>query len=288
MAGGIIVDPHPTKHRRYRSDELEAIEKREGGGPIALLREAVAEGGLAGVKPKDLVKATSLSQPELDEAIREEVDAGSLRVTGNGRSLSGDAWRLAKRAVLEEGNRFRERHPLRWGMAREDARAVVGQNVSPNVLGELLDELVAAGDVRVNGDRIRVGVGDVVFEGPAAVERDRVESAYRSAGLSAPDLKDVLAAASSARLAEEVVGSLVDQGDLVKITDQIYYHRDAWDAAHAALRELEARDGSITVGAFRDHLQISRKYAVPVLEMFDVKRVTRRDGDTRRLLPASQ
>jgi selenocysteine-specific elongation factor len=173
-------------------------------------------------------------------------------------------------------------------MAREDARAVVGQNVSPNVLGELLDELVAAGDVRVNGDRIRVGDGDVVFEGPAAVERDRVESAYRSAGLSAPDLKDVLAAASSARLAEEVVGSLVDQGDLVKITDQIYYHRDAWDAAHAALRELEARDGSITVGAFRDHVQISMMYAVPVLEMFDVKRVTRRDGDTRRLLPASQ
>ena len=286
MAGGTIVDPHPTKHRRYRPDELEAIEKREGGGSIALLREAATEGGLAGVKPKDLVKATSLSAAELDEAIAEEAAAGNLRVTANGRVLSGDVWRLAKRSVVEEGTRFRERHPLRWGMSREDARMAVGQNVTPPVLGELLDELVAEGAVRVNGDRIRVGDDEVVFEGAAASERARVIDVYRTAGLSAPDLKDVLAAAPSARLAEEVVASLVDQGELVKITDQIYYHVGAWNTAHAALKELEARDGSITVGAFRDHLQISRKYAVPVLEMFDARRITRREGDARRLLPS--
>jgi len=286
MAGGTIVDPHPTKHRRYRPAELEAIEKREGGGSIALLREAATEGGLAGVKPKDLVKATSLSAAELDEAIAEEAAAGNLRLTANGRVLSGDVWRLAKRSVVEEGTRFRERHPLRWGMSREDARMAVGQNVTPPVLGELLDELVAEGAVRVNGDRIRVGDDEVVFEGAAAAERARVIDVYRTAGLSAPDLKDVLAAAPSARLAEEVVASLVDQGELVKITDQIYYHVGAWSTAHAALKELEARDGSITVGAFRDHLQISRKYAVPVLEMFDARRITRREGDARRLLPS--
>jgi selenocysteine-specific elongation factor len=38
------------------------------------------------------------------------------------------------------------------------------------------------------------------------------------------------------------------------------------------------------VGEVRDRLGISRKYAVPLLESMDARRITRRDGDVRALL----
>jgi len=283
MAGGTIVDAHPEKHRRFRPDEVDAIARREGGGPIALLLEAVAEKKLAGVKPKDLVGATSLSREEVDRAVEEEISSGNLRRTGGGRIVSEDVWRVASRGVLEEGRRFRERHPLRWGIPREELRAVVGPEASPTVLGELLEELAARGEIGLAGDKVRVGGGEVVFEGKALAERGRIERAYRDAACSPPDLAEVLAAGDRA-LGEEVVAALVDLGELRKITEEIYYHREAWERAHAALLAIHARDGGIAIGAFRDELGISRKYAVPLLETFDALKVTRRTGDVRALL----
>jgi len=282
MAGGTIIDAHPAKHRRYREDELEQVVRREGGGPLAILLETVSHAGLVGVKPKDLVEATSMSKEELDGAIRAEVEAGNLRLASNGRVLSGDAWRIARRGVLEEGKRFRERHPLRWGPTREELRLSVGEGASTQTFGQLLEELAAEGEVRLSEEKVRVGEGDVVFDGAAARERDRLDALYREAGCSPPERADALADGPS-DLAAEVMAALVDQGVLEKATPEMLFHRDAIAQAVAAMRDITERDGNVTVGAFRDALGISRKYAVPLLEYFDVKRVTRRDGDVRVL-----
>ena len=51
--------------------------------------------------------------------------------------------------------------------------------------------------------------------------------------------------------------------------------------AREILRE-EAGSG-ITVSAFRERLGTSRKYALPLLEWFDQRGVTRRQGDLRIL-----
>jgi selenocysteine-specific elongation factor len=280
MAGGTIVDPHPAKHRPGRAEDLEAVARREGGGPVALLLEKTGAAGTAGVKPSDLAAATSLPLAEVQALVKREQDAGTVRVTSGGRVVSADAWRVALRAIVDRAERFRERHPLRWGPTREELRAAVTKDASPAVFGELLDELAAAGELALSGDKVRAGGGDVVFDGEAARERDRVAAAYRAAGCQPPELKEVL---QGGRLAEEVAYALVDQGELLRVTPELFFHRDAMEAAKQALRDIHARDGSITVGAFRDVLGISRKYAVPLLEHFDALRVTRRDGDIRRL-----
>ena len=49
--------------------------------------------------------------------------------------------------------------------------------------------------------------------------------------------------------------------------------------AEAIVRDAEA-DG-ITVSAFRERLRTSRKYALPLLEHFDQRGITRRNGDLR-------
>jgi selenocysteine-specific elongation factor len=285
MAGGTVVDPHPGKHRRYRPDEMEALAKREGGGAVAMLLEAVAAAGLGGVKMTALGAATSMAADELREVVDGEVGAGTLRRTAGGRVVSADVWRLARRGALEAGARFQERHPLRWGCSRDDLRQAVGGDASPAVMSELLDELVRDGEIDVRGDRVRVGGGEVVFDGRAKVERERLEAVYAGAGLSPPDRKEVLAGAKDGTLAADVIEALLEQGVLEKLTEEILVHRDAWRGALEAVREIAGRDGSVTVGTFRDRLGISRKFAVPLLETMDAKRITRRDGDVRALLP---
>jgi selenocysteine-specific elongation factor len=82
-----------------------------------------------------------------------------------------------------------------------------------------------------------------------------------------------------------VLAALLEQGVLEKLTEEILVHRDAWERSLAEVREIHSTAGTITVGAVRDRLGISRKFAVPLLETMDAKRITRRDGDERTLLP---
>jgi len=280
MAGGMIVDPHPKKHRRFRDDELGAIERREGGGPLALLLETVSASGMAGVKTRDLVESTSLARDEVNASVAAETENGILRLSGNGRIFSADSWRVARRTILEEGARYAEHWPLRWGPTREELRSLIGQGATSVVVGELVEELAAEGTLRLSGERVRSAEGDVIFSGPAAAERDRIVATYRDSGLTPPFLAAVAGAGANG-LTEEVVSALVDSGELKKITQEILVHCEAFEKALAALRSIQDRDGNVTVGAFRDDLGISRKFAVPLLEHFDALRVTRRDGDVR-------
>lgn len=284
MAGGIVIDPHPAKHRRHRPEELAALRSREEGGPVAILLESAAHAALRGVKTQELVEATSMTREEVERAIADEIESGTLRRSENGRVFSADVWRVAGRTILEEGRRYQEHRPLRWGPTREELRARIGSEASAVVVGELLTELASAGEVALRGERVRVGGGEISFEGKAAIERDRITRIFREAGCSPPDLKETIAASTEPALAAEVAAALHDAEELVKVTPEMSVHMDALAALRKALARIAARDGVITVASLRDEIGISRKYSVPLLEYLDTKRVTRRDGDVRVLL----
>ncbi len=62
------------------------------------------------------------------------------------------------------------------------------------------------------------------------------------------------------------------------MSDDLVYLPDTLEAIEASVRGMG--DG-FTVAEFRDRLEISRKYAVPLLEWLDRRGVTRREGDRR-------
>ncbi len=286
MAGGTIIDAHPKKHGRHRSDEVDALKSREEGGAGAIFLETVAESGLAGVKPEALVAATSMSREDVDRMIAQEIDAGTLRRADSGKLISSDAWAVARRSILEEAHRCRERHPLRWGITREELRAALGKSASAAIVGELLGELATEGHVALRGEKVRFGGGEISFEGKAAAEHARLTRIYQEAALAPPGTSDVLGGPKERALAMEVIAALIDSEVLVRILPEMLVHRDAMERLREALRKIARRDGSITLATLRDETGMSRKYSVPLLEYLDGRRITRREGDARVLLEA--
>jgi len=71
---------------------------------------------------------------------------------------------------------------------------------------------------------------------------------------------------------------------LVKLGDDLVFHRDALEALRAKLREIKAVSPRLDVAKFKDLTGVSRKYAIPLLEWLDRERVTRRVGDSREIL----
>ena len=82
---------------------------------------------------------------------------------------------------------------------------------------------------------------------------------------------------------EEIRSYLEDAGMIVAVDEDLYFHRDALQAAKALIREYLEHNGSITVGQARDLLGSSRKFVIPLLEYFDAEGFTLRKGNERIL-----
>ena len=90
------------------------------------------------------------------------------------------------------------------------------------------------------------------------------------------------------RRAERLLQLLLREQVLVKVTEDLVFHRDALARLRQLLAGYRANSGErISVPAFKELAGISRKYAIPLLEYLDRERVTRRVGDERVILPAS-
>jgi selenocysteine-specific elongation factor len=81
----------------------------------------------------------------------------------------------------------------------------------------------------------------------------------------------------------EMVRALAQRGDLVKVSDEVAFSRDAYAAAIDVVKEIITAQGSVTVALLRDRMGASRRPVLALLEHLDAQRVTRRVGDARTL-----
>ena len=78
--------------------------------------------------------------------------------------------------------------------------------------------------------------------------------------------------------------SLVTGGELVMLTPQICWHKDTYTRVCDVVKAHFAEHETLILGELRDILGTSRKYAMAVLEYYDKNRITKKDGDVRRLV----
>ena len=82
---------------------------------------------------------------------------------------------------------------------------------------------------------------------------------------------------------DELVRALAQRGDLVRVSSDVAFTREGYEAAVAMVRDLVAVNGSVTVAQLRDRMGASRRIVLALLEQLDAQRVTRRVGDARVL-----
>ena len=110
-----------------------------------------------------------------------------------------------------------------------------------------------------------------------------LEAAFEKAGLTAPVVADVLAQSGvESGHARTLLQILLREGRLVRISDDLVLHQSALDRLLADLASIQGT--KLSIPEFKARSGISRKYAIPLLEYLDRRKVTRREGDARVVL----
>jgi len=96
-----------------------------------------------------------------------------------------------KLALTETVTEFHRRNPLVAGMSKEALREKL--DVGPEVFDLAVTRLVADKKLEVIGEFVRLPGHSVIMKDEEAESKKTIESAFASAGLKVPALKDVLA-----------------------------------------------------------------------------------------------
>jgi selenocysteine-specific elongation factor len=170
---------------------------------------------------------------------------------------------------------FHKANTLLPGIQKSELRGKIPLELFEHVLS-------TASELTQDGEIVRLKSHKVVLKQDEQQARAAIESAFETAGLSAPAVPDVLktSGVEPAR-ARTILQMLLKEDKLQRISDDLVVHV----AALAKLRsEIAARAGeTFTVTTFKDWTGISRKYAIPLLEYFDREHLTTREGDQRRI-----
>jgi len=168
-------------------------------------------------------------------------------------------------------------------MAREGLRAQVAREMPPEAFREFLHGLAAGGDVRLSGDRLAIAGHRVVLSPDDAIRAHGIEEAFCRAGLDPPPIEDVLRELGGVH-GPRLRDWLVEEGRLVRIRDGRLFHGAALEDLRRKLREFAHTSVTIDIGTFKELAGATRKNAIPLLEQFDEERLTRREGNVRRIL----
>jgi selenocysteine-specific elongation factor len=278
IGGGRIIDPNPPRHRRFRPEVMTALGELESG-ERAFLAQKLQE--LTCARVKELETASGMGR----ERVAGHLD--ELAATGQARRL-GDQWLAAatarhwERLLVEAVDGGHRNQPLLPGIPHATLKGVLPTKVAPKAFEELLAELVAAGILEQRDEHVaRPGfVPQPSMEQQRLLER--IVELYRKAGPLANNRNEMLGGlTASADAVEGCLAYLFSRGDLVRLSDEMLMHRDAYAAALVALRGHFADRPTLTLAEFRDRIGSARKQTQALLEHFDALKYTMRRGDER-------
>ena len=266
VAGGVVLDVDPPDRPRLAA--ARRLDGREHAARADLPPLLVSERGA--VLASDVAILTGTRPSGIDGAER----AG--------------AWWVARRVFDQVGGAldaelaaFHENHPLDEGLDLPAARAILvhglqvaGAPREVSLADALLSALSESGRVLREGSTVRLASHTASLAGREE-EASRLVRAVADAEPTPPTLQEL----TSAGFAPEVIDAATRAGMLVRVSGDLVMTPGL--VAHAEAVVRGSGSNGITVSAFREALGTSRKYALPLLEHLDQRKITLRRGDLR-------
>lgn len=178
---------------------------------------------------------------------------------------------------------FHKREPMRAGPGRSELSSGWGKGRAPKLVHFVLERLLKQGDLVADGEAVRLK-DHSVSAGDSAGQRDKILQIYTEAGLTPPNLKDVLAELGLAsKEAAPLLRLITEAAELIKVSEEIYYSASAMaDIRSRVVGWFESHD-DLDLAGLKEITGLSRKYLIALLEYFDRDKLTVRVGDKRIL-----
>jgi len=283
IAGGTILDPLPPRRGVRTAAGIARLQRLRQSEQDAVMT-AIEEAGLSGLPLPQLSGRMGMASNQRQVLVERLVQA-SLASDVGGTLVATSRLSAVKEAVVAAVTRYHAGHPLEDGMPREEVRERLFARAPLPVFEHVL-RVLTDGKRIIARDRIALAGHNVALTHDEARARDAMVETLRAAKLMPPD-PSMLATQIGVPLevVTRIATLLVRRSELVR-AGNLLFHESAMKQLKSEIQSLKQSGvtNTIDVASFKDRYNITRKYAIPLLEYLDRERVTKRVGDARKIL----
>ncbi len=290
MGGGVILDAHPDKHKRFSPSVIADLSLLKDGTSEQALRQHIDHSGMGGIALEELSNRVEMSPGDVQTVIRQMVRRGDLLFidTEKLKVIAKGPYQALRGVALVQLKEFHQRFPMKFGSSKEELRTKLPPEVDVKLFQILINELIQSKEVVLERDKLRLSghhISSVDEKGLAK----RIEAAVLKGALQPPSPKELSEKWSESEgEVRAVFEHLAHEGVLVRIKNEIYFHHVSFENLREQLISYLKSHQEITTPQFKEMTRASRKYVIPLIEYFDQIKLTLRLGEKRVLRGTSQ
>jgi len=293
IGGGAVLEANPPKARRFDAAVVARLKELSSGSTQSIMEQQLLRIGFALKTGEQLAREATLNLADATRLIEQ------LKTEGRARELEHENRKFiihvgtlmrARNAILGALGRFHTQNPARLGMKRQELKSKLPADFAPVLYERLLAELTGEGAVVIEAERVRLASHSIQLDERDQALAQRITRIYDQAGFNSPGLKELgpVLGGASPKQVEKVTTALFDLGRIVDVGEGVVLIQQCVETAESKVREFFATHEQMTASEFRQMIDTSRKYAIPLLNYLDSHGVTQRRGEVRVLRPSAR
>ncbi len=280
IGGGIILDTGTQKVRsRFRDARLSHLDLLSHGDLEDLLFETMEEAAHHFVEATDFIKKTGAEPVDFDQAADSLIAQGRILSSGEGtarRLILTVAVEDLGRKIMGSIGTIHRSVPLSQGLQLAHLARKLPPETPVWTVRYCLTRLREENKVEKRGDFLCFSDFPRQLAGDVRKLADHILSDAGKAGLKGMKLP------VPGRRKEDI-DALLQRGLLINLSEDLVSTEDSVNKVQQVLSSSFGED-PFRLGELREALGVSRKIALMWAEVLDSRKITRRDGESRRLV----
>lgn len=286
IGGGQIIDPLPSKHKRQNEKIIAALNVLQSGSLPEKISIIMERTGFSGINLRGLNFRLGVNTKKIREALEGLLSnkKAILLDSEDTTVISAFFYNQLEELISKNLAAYHKKNPLQMGISKEQLKETLGRAISVKLFNLALRNLGKKETIVSDKDNVRLAEYQVQLAGDLDSLHNNIAMIYNDAGLTPPSLTDVVNNFKDQKAkAQSIVKLMLKDGDLIKINEELCFASGSLNKLRDDYKAMLVKDGKATPATFKELTGLSRKYIIPLMEYFDMSKLTVRVDDHRIL-----
>jgi selenocysteine-specific elongation factor len=264
----IVKEKLQNLYESPKSDQLIHLVQEEGAKPIT---------------PEKLQYRIGISKEQINAIVEEKEELFWLTHKQGKWLLTQNQWNELKNSIHNFLKKYHAKNPLNAGTQKEEIRQHL--NCENSILEALLQSMLDDKSISQKGELFLNPNFSITLSSEDDSLQNSILNQLDQEGFTSSTLAQLsLKTGNSKEKLMQVLNVAEQQGKLLRIDGKLMFTQKNFIILREKVNQFFSNHPEMSVSEFKELAHTSRKYAVPLLEYFDKKKITYREGNIRKLV----
>ncbi|MEG1152530.1 MAG: selenocysteine-specific translation elongation factor [Oscillospiraceae bacterium] len=283
IAGGVILNTMPPKRKRLTEETIETFKIEQNGKNPEKINSVIKDCGSIPINEKEISLKLNIPAIEVVKICEKLSNKKEIIDVAENIFLHKDEVNRIKTAATILLEKFHKENPLKKGIKREEIRTKLRPNIQIQYMDRILNQLINQKALKEQDGCISLFEFAIEVNDNHKKINQEILELYEKGKFSPPTPEEVIALYPKIKGVNQLLSKMITDGELVRLSDKIYMSKNNVDESLKLITKVNNDKNGIILSDVRDVLGTSRKFALALLEYFDSKKITKKNGDIRTI-----